>query len=114
MLQASYLEYVDNSESTPSLDEEGYLIDPLDWSRSFTERRAREAGIELKGQTLALRSRLSATKYLRLGALPPMRSVCKAVGFDKQELKQQFGNCLTLWKIAGLPNPGEEAKAYMS
>jgi tRNA 2-thiouridine synthesizing protein E len=53
-------------------------------------------------------------KYLRLGALPSMHLVCKAAGLDKRVLKQQFGGCLNLWKIAGLPNPGEEARAYMN
>ena len=113
MLQASYLEYVDNSRNYVILDEEGYLLDPSDWSPSFTEGRARAAAIELNNKHWHL-IEIIRDKYLRLGALPPMRIVCKAAGFDKQELMQQFGNCLTLWKIAGLPNPGEEAKAYMS
>lgn len=113
MLQASYLEYVDNSEYYVKLDVEGYLLDPLDWDRGFTERRAREAGIELNDKHWHLIEHIR-DKYLRLGALPPMRTVCKAVGFDKHELKQQFGSCLKLWKMAGLPNPGEEARAYMN
>jgi hypothetical protein len=25
-----------------------------------------------------------------------------------------FSDCRSLWRIAGLPNPGEEAKAYMN
>jgi len=27
---------------------------------------------------------------------------------------QLFSSCKTLWLIAGLPNPGEEAKSYMN
>ena len=95
------------------LDEEGYLIDAYSWDRSFTVRRAEEAGLTLTAQHWQL-IELIRDKYLRLGALPPMRTVCKAVGIDKQTLKQQFGSCLALWKMAGLPNPGEEAKAYMN
>ena len=95
------------------LDEEGYLIDPYSWDRSFTERHAKTARLKLTAQHWQL-IELIRDKYLRLGALPPMRTVCKAVGIDKQFLKQQFGSCLALWKIAGLPNPGEEAKAYMN
>lgn len=95
------------------LDEDGYLIDPVDWTQSFTERRAAEAGIRLAKQHWHLID-IIRDKYLRLGALPPMRSVCKSAGLDKQELKQQFGSCLNLWKMAGLPNPGEEARAYMN
>lgn len=95
------------------LDEEGYLIDAQEWDHSFTERRAGEAGIKLTENHWLL-IELIRDKYLRLGALPPMRTVCKAVGLDKTELKTQFGSCLNLWKMAGLPNPGEEAKAYMN
>lgn len=95
------------------LDEEGYLIDPSDWNQGFTEQRARDAGIQLIDQHWHL-IEIIRDKYMRLGALPPMRSVCKSVGLDKQLLKQQFGSCLNLWKMAGLPNPGEEARAYMN
>ena len=114
MLTASYLEDSnDNSENHAITDEQGYLIDPLNWNRSFTERRAREAGIELKDSHWQL-VEIIREKYLNLGALPPLRSICKAVGFDKHELKQQFGSCLNLWRMAGLPDPGEEARAYMN
>ncbi len=113
MTQLQYLEYVNNSESYVLIDKEGYLLDPLDWTRAFTEGRAREADIELTDKHWHL-IEIIRDKYLRLGALPPIRSVCKAVGFEKHELKRQFGSCLNLWRIAGLPNPGEEAVAYMN
>ena len=113
MLQASYLEYVDDSIHYVHIDEYGYLLDPSQWSRAFSEQRARKMGIELSGKHWQLIN-LIRDKYLELGALPPMRTVCKAVGLDKHVLKHQFGSCLMLWKIAGLPDPGEEAKAYMS
>ena len=113
MLQATYLEYVNDSGHYTVIDENGYLLDPSDWSRAFTEHRARSAGIRLTEKHWTL-IQLIRHKYLTLGALPPMRSICKAVGFDKHELKADFGSCLMLWKIAGLPDPGEEAKAYMS
>jgi len=113
MEQAQDLEYVKNSDDYGITDEEGYLLDASDWTRAFTEERARQAGIELSEKHWRL-VEIIRDKYLRLGALPPMRTVCKAAGFEKRELKQQFGSCLRLWKMAGLPNPGEEARAYMS
>lgn len=95
------------------LDDEGFLIVTQDWNRAFTERKALEVNVELTDRHWALID-LIRDKYLRLGALPPMRTICKSVGIDKSTIKQQFGSCLTLWKMAGLPNPGEEAKAYMN
>jgi len=95
------------------LDAEGFLIDPYDWSPAFTEARAAERQLELTEKHWQLIS-LIRHKYLILGAIPPMRSVCKAIGFEKHELKEQFGSCLDIWRLAGLPYPGEEAKTYMS
>ena len=113
MAWPQYKDSVENSEHYEIQDEEGFLIDPADWSHSFTERSAREKNITLNKKHWHL-IKIIRDKYLRLGALPPMRSVCKAAGFEKHELKQTFGSCLNLWKIAGLPNPGEEARAYMN
>jgi dissimilatory sulfite reductase related protein len=113
MLQTLTEINIENRQNKQITDQDGYLIDPVEWSQSFTERRAEEAGIELVQQHWHL-IEIIRDKYLRLGALPPMRSVCKSAGLDKRELKQQFGSCLNLWKMAGLPNPGEEAIAYMN
>lgn len=94
------------------LDAEGYLFDQGFWNRAFTEQLARQQGIELNTDSWRLIETIR-DKFLRLGALPPMRSLCKSVGVDRYQVKRQFGSCLNLWKIAGLPNPGEEAIAYM-
>jgi dissimilatory sulfite reductase related protein len=114
MLQAlTQSNTVENLQIKQIVDEDGYLINPANWTQSFTERKAEEAGVELLAEHWHL-IEIIRDKYLRLGALPPMRSVCKSVGLDKKELKQQFGSCLNLWKMAGLPNPGPEAIAYMN
>lgn len=113
MLDATQQQAGNEYQNFHLLDEEGYLIDAHGWDRAFTERRAEEMGLQLSDQHWQL-IELIRDKYLRLGALPPMRTVCKSVGMDKNLLKSQFGNCLNLWRISGLPNPGEEAKAYMN
>jgi tRNA 2-thiouridine synthesizing protein E len=43
-----------------------------------------------------------------------MRLVCRAAGLDPSQAHRLFSSCRSLWRIAGLPNPGEEAKAYMN
>lgn len=102
-----------NYQSFHLLDEDGFLVDAHEWSREFTHQRAVDEGLELNEKHWQL-IELLRDKYLTLGALPPMRTVCKAVGLDRNLLKAQFGSCLRLWKLAGLPNPGEEAIAYMN
>jgi dissimilatory sulfite reductase related protein len=51
-------------------------------------------------------------RFFRVGGVPAMRLVCRATGLSKPHLQHLFGGCRTIWRIAGLPNPGEEAKAY--
>ena len=113
MLQAQTA-YPTNDHSSPLLlDEDGFLIETYEWTKAYTTTKAAEANVVLNEKHWLLID-LIRDKYLRLGALPPMRTVCKNVGVNKQEIKSQFGSCLNLWRIAGLPNPGEEAKTYMN
>ena len=113
MLQPQLANWDLNYQQHEKLDDEGYLLDANEWDHAFTERRALGASVELTEKHWLLID-IIRDKYLRLGSFPPMRSVCKSAGLDKNELKAQFGSCLNLWKMAGLPNPGEEAKAYMN
>jgi len=95
------------------IDEEGFLINPEDWSQLFAEQTLDLASNSLGMEQLKVISFIR-DKFLRLGALPPMRTVCKSSGLDKAALKQTFGSCLQLWKAAGLPKPDDEIRAYMN
>lgn len=95
------------------IDEEGFLINPEDWSQLFAEQTLDLAANSLGMEQLKVISFIR-DKFLRLGALPPMRTVCKSSGLDKATLKQTFGSCLQLWKAAGLPRPDDELRAYMN
>jgi len=104
---------VAESQNYQLLDEEGFLIDPYTWTTAFTEVRAMQIDLVLTEKHWELISYIRY-KYMALGALPPMRTICREIGFNRYELKLQFGSCLDIWKLAGLPNPGEEARNYMS
>jgi tRNA 2-thiouridine synthesizing protein E len=99
--------------SPPAFDEHGYLVDPSRWSRAVAESLAREAGIERLGPAHWRVIEHVRRKYFTLGALPVMRLVCRAAGIDPGAAHTLFSGCTSLWRIAGLPNPGEEALAYM-
>jgi tRNA 2-thiouridine synthesizing protein E len=46
--------------------------------------------------------------------LPVERTVCREIGMDPHCIETLFDKDLKCaWRIAGLPNPGEEAKVYM-
>lgn len=100
-------------ENAPVFDEDGFLIDPLLWSEQMGHNIAEIRGVgPLQTSHWAVLYFLR-DRYLRLGAIPPVRRICRSSALSRKDMKALFGSCLELWRIAGLPNPGEEAKAYM-
>ncbi len=96
-----------------SFDDDSFLIHPEEWSPDLAREVAAAMGLapltDRHWQTIEF----IRDKYLRLGALPPVASMCRRLGLHPGEVKELFGSCRQLWIVAGLPNPGEEAKAYM-
>ncbi len=94
-------------------DEDGFLRDPAYWSEDLAEHLANLIdGIRLTEAHWQI-IYFVRDRSLRLGAIPPMRIICRQLGTERDAVKGLFGGCLNLWRIAGLPNPGEEAKAHM-
>jgi len=94
-------------------DGDDFIIDPNNWTEALAEQLASNAEIGKLNESHWQIIHFLRDKYLRLGAIPPMRRVCREVGQDRDAVRTLFGNCLQLWQIAGLPYPGEEAKTYM-
>jgi tRNA 2-thiouridine synthesizing protein E len=95
-------------------DAEGFLIDHQLWSEEMAQDLARDEGVgELTDQHWQVLRHIRE-RYLSLGALPNMRLVCRATGIPRHKIHHLFGSCISIWRIAGLPDPGEEAKAYLS
>ena len=95
------------------LDEEGFVAERKLWNRALAQQLADSHGLGRLGPTQWLIIDFVRDKYFRLGALPPMRNMCRKLGVDREAVKKSFGSCRQLWQIAGLPNPGEEALSYM-
>jgi dissimilatory sulfite reductase related protein len=103
-----------NTSAPPLFDEGGFLIDYQLWNEQIARDLALQEGVsdllEPHWQILHhIRER-----YLSLGALPNMRSVCRATSIPRHKVHFLFGSCISIWRIAGLPDPGEEAKSYMN
>jgi len=95
-------------------DEGGFMLEPENWTE---ETAAMIAEIDCVGPLRAehwLVINFLRDRYLRLGAIPPVRNICRNSALSKKEIKALFGSCLEIWRIAGLPDPGEEAKSYMT
>lgn len=97
----------------PAFDEDGFLADPATWTPELASQIARLDGIQYLNDQHWLVIELVRARVARVGGIPAMRSVCRAAHTTKEEIYHLFGGCLAVWRIAGLANPGEEAKAYM-
>lgn len=94
-------------------DNDGYLLDANSWNKSLAERLARDAGITCLSEEHWQVMNYIRDYFHRLNAMPPPRRVCRQLGIEGHNINNLFGGCLTAWRIAGLPNPGDEAKAHL-
>ncbi len=94
-------------------DDEGFLLNAKDWNITFSEEVLSADSTQFSSDHLKVIN-FVREKVLGLGALPPLRLVCKSTGMDKSELKGLFGSCINLWKAAGLPKPDDELRSYMN
>ena len=93
-------------------DEDGFLVDPSIWSADLATQVARHDGLPpLTDRHWKVIGHIRE-RFFRVGGVPAMRLVCRQTGISRQEVKRLFGGCRTIWRVAGLPNPGEEAKAH--
>jgi len=100
-------------EMRTTLDDDGFLVDPACWSQALAGELAARCGIvqldEGHWKVLAyLREH-----YLTNGTIPAEHNLCRHMRLEPHCIEKLFaGDLLCAWRIAGLPNPGEEAKSY--
>ncbi len=96
-----------------SFDRAGFLSDPALWSESVAEELAQRDGIGPLTPAHWEIIRYLRSSWLERHALPSVSHVCHLVGRDPLCLEQLFHGTREAWRVAGLPDPGEEARAYM-
>ncbi len=103
----------DDSRAGCLLDADGFLVDTGSWDSSTATRIAETLGI--RELTLAHWAILCYVRrhFLGTGALPWEAHICRELGMRKGCIHSFFGGPLTAWQVAGLPDPGEEARAYL-
>ncbi len=98
----------------PELDENGLLKDPATWTESVARELAARDGIdELTADHWKIIHALREY-YAKFGVAPAISQVCHDEGHDWHWAHDLFHTCLNAWRISGLPDPGEEAKSYLS
>ena len=96
------------------LDEDGLLRDFNAWTEALAEALARDSGVAELTETHWKIIRARRENFGRSGATPTMHRVCRDAGVERRQVNELFGYCLVAWRVSGLPNPGEEAKSYLS
>lgn len=97
----------------PDFDADGFMWEMDAWDEDTAQRIACLDGLgKLDEYQLALLRQLRES-YRRRRAPPALAHVCHLGGFSQNCMTQLFPNAREAWRIAGLPNPGEEAKVYL-
>jgi len=99
--------------SSLQFDLDGYLINKYDWNETLARKLAKNEGIAHLGNEHWQVIHYIRDYFDRLNAMPPPRRVCRQLGIEGHDIKAMFGSCLAVWRIAGLPNPGDEARAHI-
>ena len=96
------------------LDPEGFLCDPEVWTEELARAIAHTDGVpELTPDHWAIIHALRE-HYHRFGTAPPAFShLCNTHQLGRHCVENLFRSEREAWRIAGLPDPGEEARAYM-
>lgn len=95
------------------LDEDGLISDFSFWTEELAHDLAREEGIARLDERHWKLINALRSEYARLSAISSIHNVCHQAGIQRSEVNELFGYCLVAWRVAGLPNPGEEAKSYL-
>lgn len=94
-------------------DPDGFLLDPETWSESLADRIAQSDGLgALSELQLGLLHALRR-EFARHGTVTALSHVCHLTGQSADCMQHLFPSPREAWRVAGLPNPGEEAKSYL-
>jgi tRNA 2-thiouridine synthesizing protein E len=94
-------------------DPDGFLNDPDLWSESLADRIAQADGLgELNELQIGLLQALRR-EFSKHGTVTALSHVCHLTGQGGDCMQHLFPTPREAWRVAGLPNPGEEAKSYL-
>ncbi|MHB0866058.1 MAG: TusE/DsrC/DsvC family sulfur relay protein [Thermoleophilia bacterium] len=95
------------------LTDEGYLADPQSWNEKVALALAANQDVPELTEEMMEIIRFMRSYYMSYQAFPMLHSVCKNVHQPKECVNEEFIDPLKAWKIAGLPDPGDEVNAYL-
>ena len=92
---------------TIEFDEEGFMVNPEDWTRQIAEVLAKEIGINKLEEDHWKVIEFSRADFNEKGEAPTLRRITKAGGVPTKILYQLFpkGPAKLAAKLAGIPKP---------
>ncbi len=90
------------------IDDDGFLENIDEWNEKVACALAEREGVEELTEDRIDILKFIRAYYKKYNFFPILRAVCKNVHQPKNCLNENFLNPVQAWKIAGLPNPGEE------
>jgi sulfur relay (sulfurtransferase) DsrC/TusE family protein len=98
---------------TAVFDPDGFLLDSAMWSEGLADRIALTDGLgPLNEAQLGLLHALRG-EFSKHSSVTALSHVCHLIGQSPDCMQHLFPSPREAWRLAGLPNPGEEAKAYL-
>ncbi len=101
------------SLSNVQFDADGFLQRAEDWDPALAAEIASRDGIGPLEETHFKVIEAMRAHFFAHGTLPVMRQICSETGLEHHCVSDLLDDPRRAWRIAGLPNPGEEAIAYM-
>lgn len=101
------------ASNTAVFDQDGFLMDPAMWSESLADRIAQDDGFGKLNELQLNLLRALRHEFAKHGSVPSLHHVCHLIGQAPDCMQHLFPGPREAWRLAGLPNPGEEAKTYL-
>jgi tRNA 2-thiouridine synthesizing protein E len=96
-----------------AFDEYGFMTDPSRWNELVANALAAQLGIPQLTEDHWKVLGYVREHYLQHHTLPWTKHVCHEQGLEDGCVRRLFKGPIEVWKIAGLPDPGTEARIYM-
>jgi tRNA 2-thiouridine synthesizing protein E len=100
-------------ERSDLFDDHGFLAKPDLWNRDLALRIAAQLGLRELTESHWLVIDYLREHYVEKSALPWEEHLCRELDLVRDCVHRLFGGAIEAWQIAGLPDPGEEARTYM-
>jgi TusE/DsrC/DsvC family sulfur relay protein len=102
------------SNEAPEFDSEGFLRNPQQWTERLAAQIALHDGLAELTQSHWGVIHSLREHFDKFGSAPPaFRHVRHMNHLGRHGVEDLFHSQREAWRIAGLPDPGEEARAYM-